>query len=60
MIHIILQLNSSQQADSVIGLGPAYASSWLIAGRRNHRDGGRYGEPRLVPGQIDPVRRKDD
>ncbi len=41
-------------------LGPAYAPSWPIAGRQNHRNGGRQGKPRLVPDQIDPARRKDD
>jgi len=43
-----------------IGLGPAYAPSWPIAGRQNHRNGGRQGKLRLVSDQTDPARRKDD
>ncbi|WP_181167127.1 MULTISPECIES: hypothetical protein [unclassified Mesorhizobium] len=41
-------------------IGPADAWFWPIADRQNHRDGGRQGKLRLVPDQIDPVRRKDD
>jgi hypothetical protein len=54
------ELTMSVEKAGHIGLGPAYAPSWPIAGRQNHRNGGRQGKLRLVSDQTDPARRKDD
>ncbi|CDX28678.1 hypothetical protein MPLSOD_110056 [Mesorhizobium sp. SOD10] len=42
--HVTGSFKIGELTMPVVGLGPAYASPWPIAGRQNHRDGARQGK----------------